>query len=146
MQSKAIYKDTKNSSLTCPILLFVGNLKCNKIVQQYLLQNSVLFCWIFTFRGKVFLIIEIYIFSLLFKIQTWIFFELYSGNICWMANFHFHQRLILISDGRPTDFTIISADDTPVMETDEVSIWVFISSLYVHSFFDIQYLWIRLNL
>lgn len=41
-----------------------------------------------------------------------------------MANFHFHQRLILISDGRPTDFTIISADDTPVMETDEVSIGV----------------------
>uniref|UniRef100_A0A8W8I4G3 E3 ubiquitin-protein ligase HERC2 n=1 Tax=Magallana gigas TaxID=29159 RepID=A0A8W8I4G3_MAGGI len=42
-----------------------------------------------------------------------------ASNICWMANFHFHQRLILISDGRPTDFTIISADDTPVMETDE---------------------------
>lgn len=46
--------------------------------------------------------------------------ELYLGNICMVGNLHFHQRLILISDGRPTNFTISSPDDSLVLETDEV--------------------------
>lgn len=50
--------------------------------------------------------------------------ELYLGNICMVGNLHFHQRLILISDGRPTNFTISSPDDSLVLETDEVLFWI----------------------
>ncbi|XP_065943564.1 uncharacterized protein [Magallana gigas] len=42
-----------------------------------------------------------------------------ASSICMMGNLHFHQRFILFSDGRPTDFTISSPDDSLVLETDE---------------------------
>lgn len=44
-----------------------------------------------------------------------------------MGNLHFHQRFILFSDGRPTDFTISSPDDSLVLETDEVCFEFFFS-------------------
>lgn len=37
-----------------------------------------------------------------------------------MGAFHIHPRIILISDGRPTDITAFLTDDNQSMESDEV--------------------------
>lgn len=40
---------------------------------------------------------------------------------CEFGDFYVRPRIILISVGRPTDFSIIDVDLCPQMETDEVS-------------------------
>lgn len=40
---------------------------------------------------------------------------------CRMGDYHVRPRIILISVGRPTDFSIIDFDLCPQMGTDEVS-------------------------
>ncbi|XP_062610775.1 uncharacterized protein LOC134272568 [Saccostrea cucullata] len=43
------------------------------------------------------------------------------GHTKRIGDFHVHPRIILISDGRPTDFTVISdVEDSPAYETEEV--------------------------
>lgn len=47
-------------------------------------------------------------------------FILFIGHTHTMGAFHIHPRIILISDGRPTDITTFLTDDNPSMESDEV--------------------------
>lgn len=44
------------------------------------------------------------------------------GHSLTMGDFHVHLRIILISDGRPTDITAYLTDDSPSMESDKVCI------------------------
>lgn len=44
------------------------------------------------------------------------------GHSYVMGEFHIHPRIILISDGRPTDFTESISDDCPQNETERVYI------------------------
>lgn len=46
--------------------------------------------------------------------------EYVSGHSYVMGSFHIHPRIILISDGRPTDFTESISDDCPSNETERV--------------------------
>lgn len=39
-----------------------------------------------------------------------------------MGDFHVQLRIVLISDGRPTDITAYLTDDSPSMESDKVCI------------------------
>lgn len=42
------------------------------------------------------------------------------GHSHTMGDFHIHPRIVLISDGRPTDITAFLTDDSPSMESDNV--------------------------
>lgn len=44
------------------------------------------------------------------------------GRSHTIGAFHINPRLVLLSDGRPTDFTSISSDDNSEIESDEVAI------------------------
>lgn len=46
------------------------------------------------------------------------------GRSHTIGAFHINPRLVLISDGRPTDFTSISSDDNSAIKSDEVTITI----------------------
>lgn len=52
---------------------------------------------------------------------------LFLGEGCVIGDFHIYPRIILISDGRPTDFTETNtSDDCPQNETENVILSVFL--------------------
>lgn len=42
------------------------------------------------------------------------------GHAYTMGDFHIHPRIVLISDGRPTDITAFLTEDSPSVESDNV--------------------------